>query len=388
MPIAGLTDRAASFPRIGVLRKGAAKVSDRQPGKDLTHFRFDTDDDQAAAQFAEAYGAEPRAIRIYLPYDGVEENFVTWQEHWAAGGLMHRCDGVTCVMRRTANGSGYDRSPAPCPHINLPKDHRDRCKPVGRLSVIIPELKRLAYVTVLTHSIHDIISLTEQLSALSGVAGRLRGIPMILRRTEREISMPDGKGGRVRRAKWLLSIEAAPHWVGLQLEAQERAALPPAAAQPLALPAPQGATYDAGGWADEDEAVEPPARPPLPPAPPVNEHGEVIEDAPDRVRFDGPITDAQARFNAKGELVVRFSLDGQEHLIVKAPEDTQFIEPGDVIRGESEWRTIRGKPALVVIAFDGDRDADGDTPWQARASEAAVVVEEGATFDAVAEPAL
>lgn len=148
--------------------------------------------------------------------------------------------------------------------------------------------------------------------------------------------------------------------------------------------------FSTGVYTPEElgEAVEPPARPPLPPAPPVNEHGEVIEDAPDRVRFDGPITDVQARFNAKGELVVRFSLDGQEHLIVKAPEDTQFIEPGDRIVGEAEWRTIRGKPALVVLAFDGDHDADGDTPWQARASAAAVVDAEGATFDAVAEPAL
>lgn len=386
MPIIGLTDRAAQFPRIGILRKGGEKVSDRQPGKDLTHFRFDTDDEQAAQQFADAYGTEPRAIRIYLPYDGVEENFVTWQEHWAAGGLMHRCDGATCVLRRLKDGTGYDRTPAPCPHAALPRDHRDRCKPVGRLSVIIPELKRLAYVTAITHSIHDIIGLTEQLTALVGITGRLRGIPMILRRTEREISMPDGKGGRVRRTKWLLSVEAAPHWVGMQLEAQERAALPPGAA-PRALPAPAAPVPDVSSWADDDVgdapvAALPPAPVVLPPAPPVNEHGEVLEEILPPVQ--GRVQAIpNSKYDADGNLHLTLKVSGYNFLIANADPVLAFIDAGDEVTVTYHPETIKGRLYNVVDTITGLKNADGLTPWEQRERESqAIEAEPGEPVEA------
>jgi len=252
MPIIGLTDRAASFPQIGILRKGAPKTGNA-PGKDLDYFRFDADDEQAATDFAAAYGDKPRTIRIYLPFDTADENLSAWKEHWVAGGLVRRCDGQTSVLRQKPGGKGYDSTPHTCACVGMPEGSKERCKPVGRLKVIIPELKRLAYVTTLTTSIHDIMNLSEQLRALEGVRGGLRGIPMILSRIEREISMPGNDGKRVRRAKWLLAIEAAPHWVSLQLEAQERAARPALAAPaPLALPAPVDPAPDAD---DGDEVV-------------------------------------------------------------------------------------------------------------------------------------
>ena len=58
MPIIGLTDRPASFPQIGILRKGAPKP-ERGPGRDLKHFRFDTDDTDAAACGAGCGRAHP-----------------------------------------------------------------------------------------------------------------------------------------------------------------------------------------------------------------------------------------------------------------------------------------------------------------------------------------
>lgn len=232
MPIKGLTDRPASFPQIGILRKGAPKP-ERGPGRDLKYFRFDTDDAEAARAFQTVYGDEPTSIRVYLPFATAAENFEAWQEHWTAGALQHRCDGQTCVL--WLNGQRYSQQAVPCPHAKLDPSDRDRCKPAGRLKVVIPELRRLAYVTVLTGSVHDIIAITEQLAALESLRGDLRGVPMILRRTPRDISMPGQGGKRTRVEKWLISVEAAPTWVDLQLAAQERAALP---MQPALLPAP------------------------------------------------------------------------------------------------------------------------------------------------------
>ena len=266
MAIRGLTDRPASFPQIGILRKGAPKP-ERGPGRDLKYFRFDSDDADAQRAFQTVYGDEPNLIRVYLPFATATENFEAWQEHWTAGALQHRCDGQTCVL--WLSGQRYSQQPIPCPHSTRDPNDRDRCKPAGRLKVVIPELRRLAYVTVLTGSIHDIIALTEQLSALESLRGDLRGVPMILRRSPRDISMPGQNGKRTRVEKWLLSIEAAPTWVDLQLAAQERAALP----MPMAmLPAPPtdtatGEITEASYSADDDQDRAPDVQPPaqLPP---------------------------------------------------------------------------------------------------------------------------
>lgn len=227
MPIQGLTDRQAAFPQIGILRKGDVKQSATAPGRDLTHFRFTSEHADVMAAFTGAYGTAPTDINVLLPYRTTDENLAAWREHWIAGGLVHRCDGKTTVVSRKADGT-YTNDPKACP---------GQCKPVGRLSVIVPELKRLAFVTVLTTSLHDIMTLTENLTALEMINGDLRGIPLILRRRPRKISVPETHpkghpqqyqptGKRVRREKWLLTIEAAPQWVALQLATQQTLALP------------------------------------------------------------------------------------------------------------------------------------------------------------------
>ena len=209
--------REASFPCIGKIRKGGVKPENgKAPGKDLTYFRFDTDDERANKMFHAVYGPEPSEINVYLPYQTAEQNFSCWQEAYLAGGLQHRCDGETCVIWLMPDGKKYSTEPKPCP---------GGCKEVGRLMVIIHELQRFAYVAVETHSINDIITLQENLQAVELLRGDLRGIPFVLKRRPKEISTPAGDGKRSRREKWLLSIEVDPAWAALQLDSMHRAAL-------------------------------------------------------------------------------------------------------------------------------------------------------------------
>lgn len=230
MAIKGLTDRGATFPRIGELRKGDAKP-DKGIGRDLDYFRFTSDDKDAMEAFKAAYGDQPRTIRCYLPYAEPEQNFGAHMEEWQAGGLIRRCDGETISISRAATGNGYNKNPLPCLKAN---GKPCGCKQVGRLMVIIPELKRFAYVVALTTSINDIIEIHSNLTAALQIRGDLRGVPFILSRKPREISTPDPKDPtkRVRREKWLLSIEPAPAWV------QEQIAQLPAFDEPAMLAAP------------------------------------------------------------------------------------------------------------------------------------------------------
>jgi hypothetical protein len=221
--IRGMTDRAPKFERIGLLRKGAAKPNDRQPGRDLGPvFRFVSDIPEVMDLFTAAFGNEPRELTVYLPYRTADEVFATCKERWIASQLLHRCDGVTCSVWYDA--TGYHVDPIPCP---------GGCTVQGRLEVIIKELQHLACVTVLTGSKHDVMRLTEQLRAYELMRGSLCGIPFHLMRRKVKVSTPEidkatGKptGKRVRREKWLLSIEPESKWVELQIEAMRVAGLP------------------------------------------------------------------------------------------------------------------------------------------------------------------
>jgi hypothetical protein len=216
MPIAKYQNKEASFPRAGVLRKGAPKP-ERGPGRDLTYFRLDPIDEQTGKDFAEHYGDEPRSINVFLPYATTDENFQCWQEEYSASELKHRCDGEYVYERDKRTGQ-LEKTDRPCP---------GGCQEVGRLTVIIPELRRFAYVTVLTGSAHDLAELLSNLQAIEMLQRDLRGIPMVLRRIKRMISTPDDRTGkRARREKWLLNIEVAPQWARSMLTSMERHAMP------------------------------------------------------------------------------------------------------------------------------------------------------------------
>jgi hypothetical protein len=216
MPIVKYQNQEVRFPKLGTVRKGAPKP-ERGPGRDLNYFRFDPIDEQTGKDFAEHYGHEPRSINVFLPYATTDENFQCWQEEYSASELKHRCDGEVVYERNPRTGQ-LEKTDRPCP---------GGCQEVGRLTVIIPELKRFAYVTVLTGSAHDLAELLSNLQAIEMLQRDLRGIPMVLRRVKRMISTPDDRTGkRARREKWLLNIEVAPQWARSMLTSMERHAMP------------------------------------------------------------------------------------------------------------------------------------------------------------------
>lgn len=260
--IIGLTDQRAKLPKLGTIRKGDVKTDPKKPGKDLDYFRFDTEDAEAKAIFEAVYGQKPRTIRVVLPYNTVGENWDAWKEHWVASSLKHRCNGEKTVIWQDKNGN-YVTDPDK--QIKCPGG----CKQVGRLTVLLPELKRWSAVTVLTTSIHDIIELQGNLDSLGGEKGNVRGIPLLLRRVQREVSTPRDGGKKARVKKWLLNIEAQPQWFDIALSAAENAARALHGGVPMGLL--NAAPVDAVPLVEEDDyedeiessaidiTVEPPA---------------------------------------------------------------------------------------------------------------------------------
>lgn len=216
MPIKGLTDKTTpQFPRLGKLRKGAEKSQANRPGAELPHWRFTSEDPDIVRAFTDFYGEAPAEIDVFLPYERLDDNWQTWQEEWVSGGLVHRCDGQTCVTW-LENGKYITsdmRQGPPCP---------GGCKQVGRLALFLTGLARAGFwghVTMETHSINDLLSIQATLNALAKATDNLQKIPLILRRVEREISTPGNGNKRVRRKKYLVELTLLAEWAQRQIMA-------------------------------------------------------------------------------------------------------------------------------------------------------------------------
>lgn len=196
MPIKGLTNRKPKFPRLGIIRKGAEKKQGK-PGEDLNYFRFDAPK-STLDEVKNLYGEQPSSLRVFLPHHDTPSNFPCWMEEWFQSKMNRRCDGDNQLI--WFNNGAYSKEPKPC------EGHSCQCKEVGRFQVILPELKRLGYFEVQTHSKWDILRLNENLEAVYQSLGSLRGVPMVLSRKEREVSIPRN-GGRAKVTKFLLDIE-------------------------------------------------------------------------------------------------------------------------------------------------------------------------------------
>lgn len=262
MAIKGLTGRGKRFEDLGKLFKGAPKEKKTRSdgtsyetfGKELNYWRFESDREDIAEAFFNAFGATPRELPVYLPFPTAAENLQTCKEAYTAGGIQHRCDGEVCSLWLDPKTNTYKTTPIPCPTLTMDeaKAKRDGCKPLARLFVFIPALGELGLVTMETHSINDIVNLDSRLPAFESLPQCALGdIPFTLYRYEASISTPrDGK--RVHVKKWLVGIRPDSEWAGKYLTERQQLLLSPSITQqPLALTAGS----DAVEYEEEGEEV-------------------------------------------------------------------------------------------------------------------------------------
>lgn len=247
MPIKGLTDRGLSFPEIGRIRKGAPKTQANRPGADLgQYFRVDfAEGEEAAADtFVSVYGEQPKQIRVILPFDEIERCWDAYLEAYVRSRMIAQSDGEIYLYRIDGDTgeilvkNGLDvRTGRPVPYnegdvvytwtSKQGKVFPLQCKPTGRLKVIVPELARAAYLTLITSSKWDVIHLSEQLAALKELnQGVIKGIPLVLKRRPKELSARNPDGSAIRVKKYLISVEADPSWVRAKVSNLRHLALP------------------------------------------------------------------------------------------------------------------------------------------------------------------
>jgi hypothetical protein len=300
----GIELRGAQFPQIATVRKGSPKTNGGQMGKNLPYFRivFNKGEDAACAVFNKTFGVKPTQFEAMAPFNEIARFWDYWREGYiraggSAGGMMiHRCDGAWINFERdqktrqitVMNWLDLNGQRAKCQceggagrplFVGKNKEGKQVpyfCKPVGRLSLIVPTLKREAYVLLNTTSIYDIMNITNNLKAILDNNGHILGIPLVVSRREVEVNTPYG-----RRMESLIFIEASPRYVEARIAQMEYEATPRVPQLTIGkdlLPSPQVA--EVAGEEVDGEIVD-------------TETGEVVEpgaDQPDAQR--GPDWDS------------------------------------------------------------------------------------------------
>ena len=234
MPIAGLTDRGPSFKEIGRLRLGIPKAQAAKEGsgpREISYFRLDMrpDEEESIAAFVNEYGTQPTRINIRLPFPEISRVWDANYEVYNTSGLLGMANGETWqYLRSNKTGEIMVKNGEPFMAFdkNVPvysyKNKKGEDVPVfakitGRLKVVVPELRRAAYMVMITHSVYNVIYITEQLAAIDVLAKTaglsLPFVPMVLARRKEKISVTFN-GKKSYQDHYLVNIEINPLWMG------------------------------------------------------------------------------------------------------------------------------------------------------------------------------
>lgn len=127
-------------------------------------------------------------IPIYLLFDDMDSNFYTTFNCYRGKTLICQGDGETAVKTETG-----EEVKCPCPLLDKDYEGKTPCKPYGRLSVIIQDMDIVGSVWVYrTTGWNSVQDLLGSLLLVKRIAGRMSGIPLILKLMPKTVQLKRG----------------------------------------------------------------------------------------------------------------------------------------------------------------------------------------------------
>lgn len=221
--IPGITT-TTRLPRLGKIRLGEKRTSKNgaEYPAATDHFVFDDD----VPELARAYGENCRELYpVMLPHDDEEVWFPTSRSAYGKSGLYCRCsDGETATrvfVPSDAQSVAYLQSVGevvkenemfdmPCPGEDCPYMQSKKCKNMGRLRIILPNVPRFGVYEIVTSSYNGIVNVLNVARAVKGMIGRVAGVPFALKLEPIQVQ-PDGKAKTV----YVLQLECRASLVQL-----------------------------------------------------------------------------------------------------------------------------------------------------------------------------
>lgn len=184
--IAELSD-LRRLPRVGKIHLGvkerSAKTGNEYP-REVDYFVFDPEE-PFYARVKELYGEAPKALRVVLPSEETADFFPQALKYYgAAKGLV--CTGDGRDAKRVAgvpvgadlkalklDGARPEMEEIACAYEECPDHVAGRCKRMGNLFVLLPEVTMAGVWQVDTSSFHSIVDLNSSIEYVRGVVGRV-----------------------------------------------------------------------------------------------------------------------------------------------------------------------------------------------------------------------
>ena len=125
---------------------------------------------------------------VYLLFDDIDSNFYTTYNCYQGKSRICTGDGEKAVILKTG-----EEITCPCPRLDQDYKGPTPCKPYGRLSVVLQSMDIIGgawvYRTTGWNSVQDILG---SLMLIKRVAGRLSGIPLMLKLFPKTTQLPRG----------------------------------------------------------------------------------------------------------------------------------------------------------------------------------------------------
>jgi len=311
MPLYNVMNRGMRLPRIGTIRKGEqVPVIDKETGKPKTrngeivmrpverpYFVFSIDQTQQAdveQVLKSAYGGlQIKELNVFLAMPDAFSNFSFWMEAYNANQLVARSDEriVTYLFDVDTNttlikeGVIVEHSPKPdspsgklVNHLKIgaelpytadmvlaqskTSEKAIIFKAVGRLNVVIKELRRLVTFTVMTggywYDIPQIWSTVEILDSIAQSTGRgANTIPLKLRRVEREHKYTAEDGSKKKKISYDVELEIRADITAGLLESYDGAPFTFGLASPKQPTLPElGGGEPVESYSDDEDTVD------------------------------------------------------------------------------------------------------------------------------------
>src|SRR4030042_1941758 len=181
--IQGLSEKRR-MPRLGKIHLGVKEVS-KKTGKEypteVEHF-------VVPEKVAKVFGEKPKELRIMFPLESEE---IFFSQHYKCYGynlLKCKGDGKTAWTWDEEKG-GLKEIPCPCEKLE-----KGDCKECALLQFLLPDVDGAGVWQITTGSKNSIIDINSSIDLIRSLCGRVRMIPLILKREKMEMQrIEDGK---------------------------------------------------------------------------------------------------------------------------------------------------------------------------------------------------
>jgi len=197
MPIKNLSN-VRRLPRLGRISLGVKKISEKS-GKE---YPVEVEHFVVPEKVAKIFGENPRELRIMFPVENEEIFFQQWYKRYTVNLLQCKGDGER-AFTWDENSGGMKEIPCPCEMLE-----KRKCARIGILQFLLPEVEGAGVWQITTGSKNSIIDVNSGITYVRSICGRIRMIPLILRRIQIETQrIEDGKPKKTKHYTLQLDLQ-------------------------------------------------------------------------------------------------------------------------------------------------------------------------------------